>query len=69
MTARNPTSVVLAALMMAGVAGCAPDVAEYEEPGPDFTLHHRALYDRWDADANGVLDDDEFYDGIAEIGV
>jgi len=51
----------LALLLAAATGGCATGMGGYEEPGSDLSL-----YDTWDSDRNGMLDENEFDLGASE---
>ena len=58
MTGPHTSCFVLALFLAGGLGGCAPGVAGYDEPGADL-----GLYDTWDADDSGLLDENELYAG------
>jgi hypothetical protein len=60
MTGFKTTGTALALLLAAATSGCATGFGGDEEPGPDLSL-----YDTWDADRNGMLDENEFAAGSA----
>ena len=60
MTGFKTTGAALAVLLAAATSGCAMGSGGDEEPGADLSL-----YDTWDADRNGMLDESEFGAGSA----
>ena len=61
MTGFKTTGTALALLLAVATSGCATGFGGNDEPGAELSL-----YDRWDADQDGVLDEDEFDMGTDE---
>jgi hypothetical protein len=55
MTGPKTACATLALLLAAATSGCATGAGGYEESGANLSL-----YDTWDADRNGMLDENEF---------